>query len=977
MKKQLILLMVISIFLLSLVGGVSATDTNTTANIEIDLNYEYKTDTINPEISVVSNNDSIDFVKKYNSSSNNYILDLNDSNAVSGKEYNVSVSATGYDTLIKDIILTNNGSKLFGNIIFNMKATESYKLGMDVTAKADSLLDFAKADDVLTITSAGVPKINGKTSEDAIEGILNQAKGTITYGQGNLLLLRQTAVDPVDFCFIVRKGNSLMAAIFLNGSTELKYYGTISDDMSREQWNKLVNAIGGENAFAFASLGNGWKSGVSKDVLQEAAFHGHICDGTLGGYSITQALLSYYPPIQETSGGSGSPGDITSYKILGVPGDSDDDAVLFFLDGTPGKSAYIGYDTTATGARKDMIAFIRWQDAVIKYNPVTNKYEIIKPGTGTLILMSFNSLANKEAFKIETGIDPNAGSLEELKYQDWWINKINTNPGSLVKIIYELDNLTEEQYYYFIGTASNITYPTTVKNATNAGEVIIPATEAHGLDYAYITNLSKILPSAIRSNTTSISGNLSYNQIKEIGKNASEQAKEIFKNELGIDIEFDDPNFVVLTSGGYVYLNGQTTEAVKDGVNEVFGSTLSSKTLLPIHVAVWKPLWFTFVLKVESTGELLSVFIRYNPNGTYFIGDVDGKKVNDIGINALNNASMVSKLSTTFIPDNWFNIQSITNAWNGDPEFDQLITFLFHDHACPGVQPGFFITDYIQSNYPLNENENYNYIASSIYCKDDSLVYLLGISPGMEDYFNQRLPDEETESTYIDGATEEGVLIIWDNKLNIGRAVIINFKWATIDTSQYKTSEAKRASQIQAYIDMYARRENPIVKEGVTVKATAENWITAEQFQILKSGSGDSNALRYLESLPTQTKEDLLKSMNQNSGDANGTVISDNGGSSSSSSGFSSSSESSVGSNEGYSGVSSSSSDSSSSDSVDIGSVSAASTPASGSQGKASEISKNSQNSNGINTNNIIYAALAILIIGGLFGFGYMRTKKH
>ena len=48
----------------------------------------------------------------------------------------------------------------------------------------------------------------------------------------------------------------------------------------------------------FASLANGWVAGASNIILQEAAFHGHVCEGTLGGYSIVQALLKYYSPVQ-------------------------------------------------------------------------------------------------------------------------------------------------------------------------------------------------------------------------------------------------------------------------------------------------------------------------------------------------------------------------------------------------------------------------------------------------------------------------------------------------------------------------------------------------------------------------------------------------------------------------------------------------------------------------------------------------------
>lgn len=142
-------------------------------------------------------------------------------------------------------------------------------------------------------------------------------------------MLRDTAVNPIDFAFIVKRGNELKAVIYENGSRSYSYLGTISENMTKEQWNNYIRSIHGQNAWSFASLANGWIAGVSREVLQEAAFHGHICEGTLGGYSIVKALIKYYPPVQETLTGGGSPADVTSYKILGVPGGSDDDAVLF------------------------------------------------------------------------------------------------------------------------------------------------------------------------------------------------------------------------------------------------------------------------------------------------------------------------------------------------------------------------------------------------------------------------------------------------------------------------------------------------------------------------------------------------------------------------------------------------------------------------------------------------------------------------
>ncbi|MDP1552269.1 MAG: FmdE family protein [Methanobacteriaceae archaeon] len=398
MKKQMFLILSVCMLVLMMVGSVAAddssdggvvnsssiadddqilgNDSDSNQNsaepelidpiIGVKVNYEYSDDVINPEIVVKdSTGANINFNKTIDPIFGHYIVSFLYLGANNGTKFNVSVSAPGYTTQTQQIAVyfnPNNSTdpNLYGNATFNMKATNNYKLGRTVTAIADSILNFASADQVLAITTAGVPKLNGVTSEDCIEGILNAAKGKITYGKGNLLMLRQTAVDTVDFAFIIKKGTTLKVVVFRNGSTTPIYNGTISENMTHTQWNTYVQKVGNENGYAFASLANAWAAGAHFNLLSAAAFHGHICDGTLGGYSITQALLKYYPPLQESGVGVGSPSDITSYKIIGVPGGSDDDAVMYFLDATPGKGAYIGFDTTNTGATTDILGIIRW-----------------------------------------------------------------------------------------------------------------------------------------------------------------------------------------------------------------------------------------------------------------------------------------------------------------------------------------------------------------------------------------------------------------------------------------------------------------------------------------------------------------------------------------------------------------------------------------------------------------------------------------
>lgn len=356
------------------------TEKNITSKFNIGVKYQYEEDNkINPSISAKTNNKNnnntnLSSSKTYDKNLNIYTVSVNHSENV--KTFNLTLSAPGYEDQTKTFKVNQTQG-----IIFNLKATESYQYGRDLVSIADKKLNFSRADDILVITSAGVPKYKNQTSEDVMEAIINYCNGTVSNGKGNMLMLRQTANDPIDTCFVVKNGRNMTAMVFLNASTKYSYLGTISENMTRKQWNTYYKAVGGEDAYSFASLANGWNANVSYLVLQEAAFHGHICEGTLGGYTITEALLQYYPPIKETAPAGANPGDKTSYKILGIPGDSANDAVLFFLDATAGKSGYVGFNTTSTGATSNMMGFIRWNPGTIVYNNKTNSYEEGEPSS--------------------------------------------------------------------------------------------------------------------------------------------------------------------------------------------------------------------------------------------------------------------------------------------------------------------------------------------------------------------------------------------------------------------------------------------------------------------------------------------------------------------------------------------------------------------------------------------------------------------
>ncbi|BDZ68105.1 FmdE family protein [Methanobacterium ferruginis] len=311
MRKQGVIIVLVALMAVILCGAASAADSSITggegnisdvnASEEVDpvlwvtVDYEYDDDEINPEITVTdSNNDNVAFDKtKY--SDTLYKLNFTYNGVTNGTLFNVLVRAPGYAAQTKQIAVQQEGTdpEFIGGATFNMEATENYKLGREVTAAADQLLDFAGADDVLCITTAGLAYRNGTTTEDCLEGVLNGSHGEISYGQGNLLTFQSTRTDPVDFCFIVRNGSELTAAYFKNGELTTSYLGTFSA-IDQTLWDNTISPTF-TNAFGYVSLANAWQEGLSTDILRQAAYHGHVCLGTLSGQAMISLLLKYYP----------------------------------------------------------------------------------------------------------------------------------------------------------------------------------------------------------------------------------------------------------------------------------------------------------------------------------------------------------------------------------------------------------------------------------------------------------------------------------------------------------------------------------------------------------------------------------------------------------------------------------------------------------------------------------------------------------
>ncbi|MFA0833312.1 MAG: FmdE family protein [Methanobacterium formicicum] len=809
MRKQGVILVIATMMALILCGAVSATDSSTTGGEDnlsdvnasepvdpilwVDVGYEYADDKINPEIAVTdSNNNNVTFDKtKY--SDTLYKLNFTYANVTNGTLFNVIVRAPGYITQTQQVAVSQAGTdpEFIGTADFDMQATENYKLGREVTAAADNLLDFENADDVLCITTAGLTYRNGTTTEDCLEGILNGSHGEISYGQGNLLTFNSIRTDPVDFCFIVRNGSELTAAFFKNGTLVPAYFGTFSA-IDQTLWDSTIKPTLGDNAFGYVSIANAWKENLSTDILRQAAYHGHVCLGTISGQAMVSILLKYFPP-----GVYGDDGELeaTSYRAIGVPGNSDDDAFSYSLDLTPGKRSYVGYFTE----EDSVVGFIRW---------------CASTNLGTLIIMKFNEDAVTQLFKQETGITAYSGIAAELKFNAWLINKLENDPDSLVEIILVYENITPEVH-------NNLTGGVDSKNVV---------TDALGLDMDYILGLGLTNVADQRVATDYETGNLTPEQIKQIGIDAANMAIALFAAD-GITLEMDSSKLSVFTSAGYVRVNGQVVDMTMDGIYQILGSRLSRATLLPVHNARYNQLYFQFSFE-SANGTVITKTIYYDPES----GNLTAKN------------------------ESACNIEQVILY---DPPYDALMAWLWHNHVCGGSAPGYYITNYIYQNFPIGENESYAYIGTSISCRDDIYSYLLGISPGEGSYLSQRMTTDSTGKTI-------GILSIYDSETDTTRIIVIE-----VNGPKFKDGSNIYEEWIRIYKGDYS----------------SENLLSAPSINILQDTNTDghttwnnlgssSNSISDAMALPNYSKADVVRMRSSNTGgitSGTGLISSSNG----------------------------------------------------------------------------------------------------
>ncbi len=276
-----------------------------------------------------------------------------------------------------------------------------------------------------------------------------------------------------------------------------------------------------------------------------------------------------------------------------------------------------------------------------------------------------------------------------------------------------------------------------------------------------------------------------------VGYKAAKKAVE----ELGFSK--GDPNILVLTDAGYIANIGKySSEGALNGVMMTAGVSRGEGNLVNVHRGCDKPLWFAFFDK--ETGDCIYLEVNKGNLRSWLdkeaAGTVDFSKFMEVGADAL-----FSKISRENIdPDkliteegakawnhnfdektfggNEFSILTISAVWSTGISNEFLRSAEFHNHICPGLTSGYFMTQYLRENYPLEEGEEWVVWSVPPWCKDDAFQQIFDCTVGKRGMAVMYVPGSVSEKLAPEYKNIAGIYIKM-GKTGEAKAIVLGWDW--------------------------------------------------------------------------------------------------------------------------------------------------------------------------------------------------------
>jgi formylmethanofuran dehydrogenase subunit E-like metal-binding protein len=223
-----------------------------------------------------------------------------------------------------------------------------------------------------------------------------------------------------------------------------------------------------------------------------------------------------------------------------------------------------------------------------------------------------------------------------------------------------------------------------------------------------------------------------------VGRKAAAKAIQMMKEEVAW---LSAKDLIALTNAGYAQVYGEITTGALDGLSGVLGVSRGDNSLVEVHSAADKALWFA--IYHQRSG--YCVYLQVDPDALdsgFFWGRRNRQSLFSIAVMEQINAAHLfdnaeeyaEKFNNSVFGGNEFRVVTIANAVaQGAPTY-AVRSFEFHDHYCPGVTSGILMALYIQDFFPLDNGGSYFVQTVQPWCKEDALLSMLNTTPGKKGY---------------------------------------------------------------------------------------------------------------------------------------------------------------------------------------------------------------------------------------------------
>lgn len=300
-----------------------------------------------------------------------------------------------------------------------------------------------------------------------------------------------------------------------------------------------------------------------------------------------------------------------------------------------------------------------------------------------------------------------------------------------------------------------------------------------------------------------------YSYWQSVGRQAAEEAVKMFPKG---HFHASSGGYIALSNAGYAEVDDQSTMAALDGLVDVLNVRRGDHSLVEVHSASGKVLWFA-IYQPQSG---YCVYLEYDPDAV----DADDCNGHPFGKGKCDGGNQPSLFSTVVSvridadylyenPDesaetfesgifngNEFRIVTIANAVAlGAPSY-VIRSFELHDHFCPGVTSGIIYALYLKSFLPLDTDGSYFVQTVQPWCKEDALISMLNTTPGKKGYAVTYATDEDVAAwpDWANGSENGGItadtIIYRQSSDGVWDGVVLGFSWADLsDTcSTYSNS---------------------------------------------------------------------------------------------------------------------------------------------------------------------------------------------